>query len=132
MEAQTLGAVAGMALDQGRADDAINMYKDVLRIDRDLRAHFQTSIDLTRFARALAVVGGADAEAAVLLSSAEALRDEIGAGGMPYLVKAHEEAVAALRTRLDDAAFAEAWEQGVKLTADEAIELALATTAAHA
>jgi predicted ATPase/class 3 adenylate cyclase len=132
MEAQTLGAVAAMALDQGRADDALSLMKDVLRIDRDIGVRFQTSIDLTRFARVLAVAGGADAEAAALLSCAEALREEMGAGGMPYLVRAHEEAVAALRTRLDDTAFAQAWEQGARLAADEAVALALAATAADA
>ena len=125
MEGQTLGAVAGMALDQGRAHDAVALLKDVLRIDRDLGSPLQTAIDLTRFARALAVAGGQDAEATALLSCAEALREEMGAGGMPYLVKNHGEALAAVRTRLEEAAIADAWTRGEKLNANEAIALAL-------
>jgi predicted ATPase len=125
MEAQALGAVASMALDQGRADDAVSLLKDVLRIDRDMGANFQTAIDLTRFARALAFAGGRDTEAASLLAIAEVLRVEMGAGGMPYLLRNHDEALAILRTRLDEAALADALRQGANLRADEAIALAL-------
>jgi predicted ATPase/class 3 adenylate cyclase len=125
LESQTLGAVAGMALDQGRAGDAVSLLKDVLRIDRDLGVRFQTSIDLTRFARALAFAGWGDVEAAKLLSCAEAVREEMGAGGMPYLVRNHEEALAIIRTRLDDDVFTEAWQEGAKMTTDEAVALAL-------
>jgi len=125
MEAQTLGAYAGMALDQGRATDAVSSLQEVLRIDRDVGAAFQTALDLTRFARALAVAGGSDSDAAALLSCAGALRQEIGAGTWPFMVKIHEEALATIRTRLDEAAIADAWMRGAKLSADEAVALAL-------
>jgi len=36
-----------------------------------------------------------------------------------------EEALAAIREQLDEAAFAEAWEEGKALTADQAVALAL-------
>jgi hypothetical protein len=52
----------------------------------------------------------------------------MGAGGMPYLVRNHEEALAIIRTRLDDDVFAEAWQAGAKLTVDEAVALALGET----
>jgi len=125
LESQTLGAVAGMALDQGRAVDAVSLLKEVLRIDRDVGVRFQTSIDLTRFARALAFAGGSDVEAAKLLSCAQTAREEMGAGGMPYLVRNHEEALAIIHTRLDDNVFTEAWQDGANLTIDEAVALAL-------
>jgi predicted ATPase len=125
MEAQTLGAVASMALDRGRPGDAVSLLGDVLRIDRDVGAPFQTAIDLTRFARALSFAGGRDVEAAKLLSCAEAVREAMGAGGMPYLVRNHEEALGILRTRLEDDVLADAWEEGATLTIDEAVELAL-------
>jgi predicted ATPase/class 3 adenylate cyclase len=125
IEGQALGALASLALEQGRARDAVSMMKDVLHIDRDRGAHLQTAFDLSRFARALAFAGGAAAEAARLLSSAEALREEIGAGVPPFLAKVNEETLTAIRTQLDDAAFAVAWEQGRALTADEAVALAL-------
>jgi len=37
----------------------------------------------------------------------------------------NEETLAVIRAQLDEAAFAEAWEQGRALTADEAVALAL-------
>jgi hypothetical protein len=114
-----------MALDQGRARDAVSLLKDVLRIDGDLGMRFQTALDLTRFARALAFAGGDDVEAAKLLSCAEAVREEIGAGGMPYLVRSHEETLAIIGPRLSDDVFAEAWQEGAKLTIEAAVELAL-------
>jgi predicted ATPase/class 3 adenylate cyclase len=132
MEAQTLGAYAGMALDQGRAADAVTSLQEVLRIDRDVGAAFQTALDLTRFARALAVAGGSDADAAALLSCAEALRQEIGAGTWPFMAKIHEEALATIRTRLDEAAIADGWMRGAKLSADEAVALALGEVARDA
>jgi predicted ATPase/class 3 adenylate cyclase len=132
MEAQTLGAYAGMALDQGRAADAVTSLQEVLRIDRDVGAAFQTALDLTRFARALAVAGGSDPDAAALLSCAEALRQEIGAGTWPFMAKIHEEALATIRTRLDEAAIADAWMRGAKLSADEAVALALGEVARDA
>lgn len=125
LESQTLGAVARMALEQGRTRDAIAMLKDVLRIDRELGMELQTSIDLTRFARAIALAGGGDVDATKLLSCAEALREEMGAGGMPYLVRDHQEALASIRGRLNDNEFAEAWEQGTTLTIDDALGVAL-------
>jgi len=125
IEGQTMSALASMALEQGRVQDAISMMKDVLRIDRDRGERLQTAFDLSRFARALAFAGGAGADAARLLSSAEAMRDEIGAGTPPWLAKVNEEALTAIRTQLDDATFTEAWGKGRTLTMDEAVALAL-------
>ena len=128
LESQTLGAVAGMAIDQGRAGDAVSLLREVLRIDRDVGFRFQTAIDLTRFARALAFAGESDAEATRLLSCAQAVRDEMGAGGMPYLVRAHDEARAIIRSRMDDDTFGEVWQEGATLTLDDAVALALTET----
>jgi len=127
MEGQSLSALAYLALEQGRARDAVSMYKDVLRIDRDRGVLLQLAFDLTRFARALARTGKT-ADAARILSSAEALRDEIGAGTpLPWLTTLIEDALAAIHAQLDDATFTEAWEQGHTLSADEAVALALAS-----
>jgi len=127
MEGQTLGALAFLALEEGRARDAVSMMKDVLRIDRDRGVPLQTLFDLGRFARVLALADGSATDAARLLSSAEAIREEIGAGLPPFFAKVKEEALTAIRARLDDATFDEAWEQGQTLTPDEAIAIALDT-----
>ncbi len=79
--------------------------------------------DLSRFASALAATGRVE-RAARLLSSAEALREEIGSD-VRWIGKMNERTLTAIRAQLDEAASAEAWEQGRKLTADEAVALAL-------
>jgi tetratricopeptide (TPR) repeat protein len=126
IEGQTLGALAYLAVDEGRARDAVSMMKEVLRIDRDRGVHLQTTLDLSRFARALAFAGGAAAEATQLLSCAAARREDIGAGSPPpYVATLNDEAIAAIRTQLGEDSFAEAWEQGRTLTLDEAVALAV-------
>ena len=125
VEGQTLTDLAARALEQGRARDAVSLMKDALRIDRDRGVPLQTAYDLLRFARALALAGGAQADAARLLSKADALLEEIGAGLLPFFGRVSEEALTATRAQLDDDAFAEAWEEGQALTLDEAVALAL-------
>jgi hypothetical protein len=59
------------------------------------------------------------------------LLDQIGA--MPfYVTDMSEKTLAVVRSQVDEAAFADAWEQGRKLTADEAVALALDTSAEQA
>jgi hypothetical protein len=125
MEGQTLGALAWLAVERGRAEEAVSLLKDVLRIDRELGVPLQTAIDLTRFARALAYAGGADDDAARLLSSAEALRHEIAGGTPPHVTRNHEEALAVIRTRMREVALAAALEEGRALTIDDAVAVAL-------
>jgi hypothetical protein len=62
--------------------------------------------------------------AAELSACFEVLRDEIG-GIEAWVTRRYEEALETIRSQLDEAAFAEAWEQGRKLTDDEAVALAL-------
>ena len=78
-----------------------------------------------RFSRVLAFAGRAEAAARVL-AGGETLYEDVGAsqiGG--WLRRSNDEALTLIRAQLDEAAFAEAWEQGRKLTADEAVALAL-------
>ena len=101
------------------------MMKDALRIDRDRGTAIQIALDLVRFARALAYADRCHADAARLLSCAEAIRDETGAGTLPHLARSIEDTLAVIRAQLDVAAFAAAWEEGKALNADDAVELAL-------
>jgi len=100
------------------------MLKDSLRISRDLGELLTIAVDLGRFASVLAAEGKA-AMAARLLSSSEALTEERGASVVWWAGRRNEETLATIRTHLDEAALAEAWEQGQGLTADEAVALAL-------
>jgi hypothetical protein len=83
-------------------------------------------LDLCRFARALASSGRAG-DAVRLLSRAEAFREEIGATFRPWAVRLNEETIGTVRSQIDEATFAKAWEDGRKLTLDEAAALALAS-----
>jgi predicted ATPase/class 3 adenylate cyclase len=128
MVGQTLGALAGLAIDEGRVQDAVPMLQEVLEIDRDLGLPLQLAIDLLRFARAIARLGEA-AKAAMLLACSEAIREEVGVGTPPPYVSALiEDVLAVSRPQLDDSTFGEAWKEGRGLTPDEAIALALATS----
>jgi hypothetical protein len=72
----------------------------------------------------LAFAGRAEAATRVL-STGEMLYEDMGAAPMGWLQRGNNEALVLIRERLDEAAFAEAWEQGRKLTADQAVALAL-------
>lgn len=51
--------------------------------------------------------------------------EKIGGGVPRYVAERNQETLETIRAQLDQAAFAEAWEQGRTLTADEAVALAL-------
>jgi len=124
IEASTLGALATIAVDQGRVDDAVSMLKESHSIHRDLGDPIGVARGICRVARVLASVGRAGT-AARLLSSSETLHEELGASLRPWLAQMNEETLTTVRAQLDEVAFAEAWEEGRVLTADEAVALAL-------
>jgi predicted ATPase len=124
LEARALGALAGFALHEGRIQDALSMLKEVYRIDRDVGEVREIADDLCKFAEVLAAEGRA-VTAARLLSRGEALREEIGASVPSYTSEMNARTLTTIRTQLDEAALAEAWQQGQTLTLDEAVALAL-------
>jgi tetratricopeptide (TPR) repeat protein len=125
MEATSLGALAEYAIYEGRLQVALPLLKESTRIYRDLGDRVATAVNLCRFARAFAEEGRAQA-AARLLACSDALHEEAGASGLAsWAAEMNDETLAAIRTRLDEAAFAEAWEQGRALTIDEAVALVL-------
>ena len=123
LEGVALGQLVDVAVDEGRLGDAVSLLKESHRIHRDLGDLFEVAVAVCRFASVLALAGRAGAAARILSSSAVLLQ-EIGASP-GWVVRINEKTLAAIRTQLDEAAFAEAWEQGQALTADEAVALAL-------
>jgi hypothetical protein len=117
-----LSLLADTALDQGRVEDAVSPAESSYRIFRDLGDLLNIAECVCSFARVLALVGKAEAAARVLASSAAMLED---VGESPFLASKSQKALTAIRHQLDEAAFADAWEQGRTLTADEAVALAL-------
>ena len=122
-EADTLGALAGIALDEGRVEEAISLRKESLCTRRDPGGSLDTGVDLCGAARTLTFVGRGET-AARLLACYEALCEEIGTK-VPWVARMNEETLAIIRTQLDEAAFAKAWKEGRTLTVDEAVALAL-------
>jgi ATP/maltotriose-dependent transcriptional regulator MalT len=123
IEASTLGALAMIAMDAGRVEDAVALQRESHRLERDLVDSNGIARELSRVARVLAAVGDA-AIAARLMSRVEALHDETGVSMRPWLARMNAATLGVIHARLDDAAFAEAWEQGRRLGVDEAVALA--------
>jgi tetratricopeptide (TPR) repeat protein len=123
VEASTLGALAMISLAEGQLEEAASMLKSSLRIHARLGDVLDTAVDLCRFASVLARNGEA-ATAACLLASFDSLGDEVGIR-RSGVVEMNETTLAAIRAQLDDAAIAETWAQGRKLTVGEAVTLAL-------
>lgn len=77
---------------------------------------------ISRFASTLAHFGTAETAVRVL-SCSEALREELGVR-RSWVLERNEETLAIVRSRLTEAEFAEAWEEGHRLSPDEAATLA--------
>jgi predicted ATPase/class 3 adenylate cyclase len=122
-EGRALCFLAWHAIEEGRSEDALTLLEQAYAIHRNLGDRQEIALDVLRFAAAVAV-GGRGAAAAQLVSCSETLREEIGLRGTAT-DRMNENTLSSIRAQLDEAAFAEAWEQGRTLTADEAAALAL-------
>jgi hypothetical protein len=123
IEASTLGALAAIALEGGRLDEARAMLKESIRLHLVLRDLLDTAVDLCRAAVAL-VDSQRPAVAVQILASLDALRQD-EASRRTWREVLHDRALAAAREQLDAAAFAQAWEQGRRLDVEDALDLAL-------
>jgi non-specific serine/threonine protein kinase len=124
MEAGALGNLAIFARDEGRLDDAVAMTREAIRIDHRLGNLLDLAIELGRLASIVALAGRA-AHAARLLASADALIEQLGANVFFWAADRNEQTRAAIRSQIDEGAFARATEEGRALSVDEAVELAL-------
>jgi predicted ATPase/class 3 adenylate cyclase len=123
--ASQLEQLAQFASDEGRIDDALSMLAEALRMKGGLGIPHLTVESLCRFAATL-VMGRRPEIAARLLAANQALREQIG-GGFAWVAEVNETTLANLRSQLDEPTLTKNLEQGRKLTADEAVELALAS-----
>jgi len=124
VEALALSSLAGYLWGEGRVREGLSMLASSTLTFRDLGDRVWTANNLDTLAYYLAVQRRARAAAAIL-STAEALRKEIGGSEASWVAEMNDETLALIRGQLDEAAFAEAWEQGRTLRADEAVALAL-------
>ena len=123
-EGGTLGSLAMIAFEQGRVQDALALGKQNLLACRDLGSLQGIAQSLCRSAGTFAVLPGKADTAARLLSCFEAQREQIGVSEA-WVARMNEQTLSAIRARLDESAFADAWEQGRELKIDEAVALAL-------
>jgi hypothetical protein len=123
VDAIALFSLADIAADEGRVADAVPILEESHRIVRELNYLLLIATGVGRFAGLLAVAGRA-ATAAQVLSSSMTLMEEIGAKP-PWFARISTKTLAVIHSQLNDAAFANAWEEGLKMTAEEAVALAL-------
>ena len=122
MESVTLDNLARFARIEGRFRDSIALIDQAYRIVRELDEPVDIADAISRFASTLAHAGKPRA-AAQVLSCSEALREELGVR-RSWVLQRNEETLGLVRSQLDERAFEDAWEQGLRLTADEAAALA--------
>jgi predicted ATPase/class 3 adenylate cyclase len=124
IEAITLGALAMHAVEEGEVERALPMLEESHRLHLKLNDPFQTACDVCRFASLLAATGH-EQTATRILSSADALADDAGADLRSWDPEFINSIIGTIRERVDEDAFAKAWEEGRSLSADRAVALAL-------
>jgi predicted ATPase/DNA-binding SARP family transcriptional activator len=127
LEASTLGALATIAFDAGRVTDATLLLRESLRLHRELGDRLDTAVDLARAARTLAM-GGRPVESAQVLGAVSAMRAGLGVRGHRVAAMAGETQVR-LRRQLPSDALDRNLQEGSRLRAEAAIELALSALA---
>ncbi len=124
LEATTVGALASYAAEEGRVEDALALSAETLRLSLELGDRSGVAHQLCRCAAALAAAGRVET-ATQLLACSEALHEELGTTMLPHLVVENAKTLAKIHSALDGAALAGARDQGRKLSADEAVAIAL-------
>ena len=117
--AYRLTALGDLALTRGDLARAAACFGEGLALLRELGDRHGTVDGLAGVA-AVAAACGRWQPAARLRGAAEGLREALGAAPSPPARAEHERAVADLRARLGEAAFAEAWTMGRALAIDQA------------
>lgn len=119
-----------MADARGPARRRLDLLTQAVRIHREIGDPRGMVYDLIFFARVLAWTGNAEA-AGRLLSCVESLQEEFGMSE-PWFTEFNEKTLTSIRDQLGEAALAETWQQGRKLTIDVALALALDSVGEHA
>jgi len=124
IEAHVLLGLAEAAHAAGETEEALSDLKRAYEVFRDLGARNELADSLMRFAE---VVAARSATTAVrLLACADIAFKETTGASNSVVAARNARTLASVRTRLDEAAFADAWAEGGALTPDQAVELALA------
>jgi predicted ATPase/class 3 adenylate cyclase len=123
--ARSLCNLAAAELQQGRRDDALLHLRESIVLSRDLGDAEDLAWCLEAFAAA-AAAGGDPRRAGVLLGAAGSVMGNVGATHKAFERRQHEETVGAARSALGESDLATTTAEGQEMTADEAVEAALA------
>jgi predicted ATPase/class 3 adenylate cyclase len=121
----SLDLLATIAMREGRTTEALPLVMESLPLSRELRDPGLTADHVRLFASVFAALGKAEV-AVRLLAFAMKQYEELGLFLPDYVVKSKERTLDAVRTQLDDDEVERAWDEGRRLTVDEAVALALA------
>ncbi len=122
IEAVSLGALATLAAEDGRFEEAFARIREHLPIAYAL-GNYETATALVRVAWVLWPAARA-IDSARVLGSANAMFEEMGITGNFWGFAKARQIEAALREALDETEFEQAWTDGRALTPDEAVALA--------
>ena len=115
----------GLALARlGRIDEAAPRFAEVLVVPNEERSA-EIQIYAVEGLGTVAGLRGDDVRAARLWGAAAAIREATGLALAAAEQKFHDEVVIAVRGRLGEEAFERAWDEGRRLSGEQAIELAL-------
>ena len=119
-EAIVLGALSGLALDEGRIEDARAHIIESLRIEPENQ---RAVLGLGHAADFLSTTGNAVVSAR-LIGAFDAMVEDIG-GSEPWVLRMRDDTFAEISQALEPDGIATAIEEGRKLTAERAVSLAL-------
>jgi hypothetical protein len=122
--ASGLAGLGALSTSEGAYADAQTFHAEALRIRAASGMRPAIADSLERLGR-LSVAAGRGERAAVLLGSAEELRETVGTVIDPVDKPEHDEALAKVKADLSKAAFDAAWAKGRALSVDEAVAYAL-------
>jgi predicted ATPase len=123
MESILVGVLAAAATNRRDFDRARELLAESYRLHHEIGDPMQTALAVFRYAFALAARGDARA-AAKVWSAADALFAEAGGRLAQWDTVMIGDVDNLIRTRIDDAEFARAWEEGRELSAEEAVAVA--------
>ena len=125
IEALSLTALADRKALPGELKDALSMLYDAYLIVHEVGDRVEAADILSRFAALLASTGKA-ATATRLLSCNQTEREQFG-GTRFWVTSRNDETLARVRAQLSEVAFQEAWDEGKRLSVEQAVALAVAS-----
>ncbi|HEU5102119.1 MAG TPA: tetratricopeptide repeat protein, partial [Roseiflexaceae bacterium] len=129
--ANALNSLGDVACDRGDLAHARVLYRESLALNQELGNQVGIAVSLEGLG-SVAAVQGQLVQAVRLLTAAQAVRAHIGAPVPPSRRAGYDRSCAAVRTQLDETAFAAAWAAGRALPLEQAIALALGDQAESA